>query len=262
MEDRILTNPVSSSQKHCFWAECPNEDQASLTLMKCSKCKTALYCSTSCQRKDWSQHKIVCVEKNNLQKDEDILSVVMKQAKKALLFQEKHKLLMESIEKSKSRLALISQELGSPDARLEGEKIFKDAQNCLSEMIDPDWSKVEFSNPKTFAAKMTIEEGFEKLESLKEKAENFIKEYSCKKPPSIEGLTENEKEELLFKTIDDNISQIDVVSDRILFLISNGCGLVEGNFSERVKQKVELIKDFNLKFEINMKISMKSGLFL
>lgn len=158
-------------------------------------------------------------------------------------------------------MALISRNLGSSDARLEGEKIFKEAQNCFSEMIDPDWSKVDFSNPKTFAAKMTIEEGFKKLEGLKEKVEKLIEEYSCKKPLSIEGLTENEKEELLVKTIEDNRFQIDLVSDKIIFLILNECGLVDGKFSERVNQKVKLIKDFNLRLEINMMTSTKSELF-
>ena len=89
MGDRILTKPVSASQSHCFWVDCPKKDQADLTLMKCSQCKIAFYCSRSCQKKDWSEHKIVCVEKSNLQKDGDTLSVVMKLFEKSLLLQRK-----------------------------------------------------------------------------------------------------------------------------------------------------------------------------
>ena len=32
----------------------------------CSVCKRACYCSRSCQKRDWDQHKLVC---NKLQKD-------------------------------------------------------------------------------------------------------------------------------------------------------------------------------------------------
>ncbi|CAJ1957534.1 unnamed protein product [Cylindrotheca closterium] len=31
------------------------------SLMKCSRCKTALYCSKVCQRSHWSEHKLVCI---------------------------------------------------------------------------------------------------------------------------------------------------------------------------------------------------------
>ena len=33
-----------------------------LGVKKCSRCHTQYYCDTSCQRKDWSKHKVNCVE--------------------------------------------------------------------------------------------------------------------------------------------------------------------------------------------------------
>ena len=36
--------------------------------MRCSQCKTVSYCSTDCQKKDWSQHKDICKAINHLSK--------------------------------------------------------------------------------------------------------------------------------------------------------------------------------------------------
>ncbi|NGX56970.1 MAG: hypothetical protein K1060chlam5_01225 [Candidatus Anoxychlamydiales bacterium] len=254
-----MTKPVFASQRRCFWGDCPNESK-DLTLMRCSRCKSAIYCSTSCQKKDWSRHKIVCIGKSNLQKDEGTASVMMNLVEKSFLCVNKNEQLMKSIKEAEARLAQISEKLGASEARLNGERIFREAQKCNREMLVPDWSRLDMSNPLAIFPR-SIEDGFKKLESLKEEAERLIEEYSKKKPPSLDHLSNGEKEELLFKTINDNIYQIEVVSDRILFLISNGCGLVDGKFSERVKQKVQLINDSNLQLEINVLISMKSGLF-
>lgn len=45
--------------KECAHSEC----RMSETVHKrCSKCKSAWYCSKACQTADWSSHKAVCVE--------------------------------------------------------------------------------------------------------------------------------------------------------------------------------------------------------
>jgi hypothetical protein len=30
-------------------------------LKRCSRCHRVYYCSTECQRSDWSQHKVICL---------------------------------------------------------------------------------------------------------------------------------------------------------------------------------------------------------
>ena len=37
-----------------------------LTMLKCGKCKLVYYCSIDCQRASWSQHKVACVPKCNM----------------------------------------------------------------------------------------------------------------------------------------------------------------------------------------------------
>ena len=49
--------------RHCL--NCLKEVSASL---RCSRCRTALYCSKACQKKHWKVHKNICEDSNT---DED-----------------------------------------------------------------------------------------------------------------------------------------------------------------------------------------------
>jgi MYND finger len=40
---------------------CSRPESSSLPLKTCSGCRSALYCSTECQRSDWSEHKKACL---------------------------------------------------------------------------------------------------------------------------------------------------------------------------------------------------------
>ncbi|KDQ60354.1 hypothetical protein JAAARDRAFT_32749 [Jaapia argillacea MUCL 33604] len=51
-----LTYDESMPIRQCAEAECCN----SRDLMKCTRCRTTLYCSKECQRKDWPLHKGQC----------------------------------------------------------------------------------------------------------------------------------------------------------------------------------------------------------
>lgn len=44
----------------CKNAACPNNSVAKASMLRCSRCKTAWYCSTTCQSADWSKHKAEC----------------------------------------------------------------------------------------------------------------------------------------------------------------------------------------------------------
>jgi hypothetical protein len=35
------------------------------TTLRCSKCRTALYCGRACQEKHWPVHKNICLDSNN-----------------------------------------------------------------------------------------------------------------------------------------------------------------------------------------------------
>ncbi len=59
-----MTHPVSHTRSDCFWASCPNKNQSNLKVLRCAKCKSAFYCGTSCQKKDWKRHKIECWSPN------------------------------------------------------------------------------------------------------------------------------------------------------------------------------------------------------
>ena len=39
---------------------CKKHESGDVKLQKCARCKTALYCSASCQRSDWRTHKLQC----------------------------------------------------------------------------------------------------------------------------------------------------------------------------------------------------------
>lgn len=41
------------------------------TAMKCSRCKSVVYCGAECQKKDWKSHKIVCFDSIALYKEEN-----------------------------------------------------------------------------------------------------------------------------------------------------------------------------------------------
>lgn len=68
--DRCFTkvrkfNPLSVQQKKhvCERQECNNETN----LKRCGSCKSVVYCSKTCQQKDWKSHKMICAigkEKN------------------------------------------------------------------------------------------------------------------------------------------------------------------------------------------------------
>ncbi|KAJ6620497.1 hypothetical protein B0H10DRAFT_2021813 [Mycena sp. CBHHK59/15] len=40
----------------CDFADCENYEK----LNKCARCKTAMYCSKTCQKSDWPNHKVMC----------------------------------------------------------------------------------------------------------------------------------------------------------------------------------------------------------
>jgi len=40
--------------------ECSSCGKASGALKRCSRCKSAAYCSVECQKRAWRQHKLVC----------------------------------------------------------------------------------------------------------------------------------------------------------------------------------------------------------
>jgi hypothetical protein len=57
--------------------ECDNCHQSFEKVGKCSKCKTARYCSKECQNQDWHSHKTVC------DKEEKMYSHIMKKLERA-----------------------------------------------------------------------------------------------------------------------------------------------------------------------------------
>jgi hypothetical protein len=42
---------------------------------RCSKCRTALYCSRACQLKHWPVHKNVCQDSNNAENSDEKLNM-------------------------------------------------------------------------------------------------------------------------------------------------------------------------------------------
>jgi len=45
----------------CCFACHAGADGVDMPLMKCARCRDAMYCSRKCQRDDWKRHKVVCV---------------------------------------------------------------------------------------------------------------------------------------------------------------------------------------------------------
>jgi len=44
------------------------------TSLRCSKCRTALYCGKACQIKHWPMHKINCINSNAEDSDEKLMT--------------------------------------------------------------------------------------------------------------------------------------------------------------------------------------------
>ncbi|KAH7122248.1 hypothetical protein B0J11DRAFT_334194 [Dendryphion nanum] len=44
----------------CFWCQTSPEDKGRSEFSRCSRCKSLQYCSSACQRTDWSHHKTEC----------------------------------------------------------------------------------------------------------------------------------------------------------------------------------------------------------
>lgn len=61
--EKLLFQTISeklTSQKKCQNPSCPSTTQLLVSLKKCSRCRTAFYCSPECQRQDWPNHKVRC----------------------------------------------------------------------------------------------------------------------------------------------------------------------------------------------------------
>mmetsp|Transcript_6717 Transcript_6717/g.10924 ORF Transcript_6717/g.10924 Transcript_6717/m.10924 type:complete len:283 (+) Transcript_6717:194-1042(+) len=54
---------MPESRSKCNYTKCSsnNNGQSASNLLGCSRCKSAKYCSTNCQKKDWVFHKFKCV---------------------------------------------------------------------------------------------------------------------------------------------------------------------------------------------------------
>ncbi|KAJ7077006.1 hypothetical protein B0H15DRAFT_862808 [Mycena belliarum] len=48
--------PQRLTTRMCDFHECQNYEK----LNKCSRCRSAMYCSKNCQKADWAQHKAIC----------------------------------------------------------------------------------------------------------------------------------------------------------------------------------------------------------
>jgi hypothetical protein len=53
------TQPRQPEKEGCLKCDAATT-KAGNPLLKCSKCKTAQYCSPDCQKKDWKKHKQTC----------------------------------------------------------------------------------------------------------------------------------------------------------------------------------------------------------
>ncbi|OEU15488.1 hypothetical protein FRACYDRAFT_218313 [Fragilariopsis cylindrus CCMP1102] len=54
---RSKTNEEGDSCANCFISE---DDMDNVNLKQCSGCKTVKYCSRSCQKDDWKEHRHIC----------------------------------------------------------------------------------------------------------------------------------------------------------------------------------------------------------
>ncbi len=60
----ISPDPVSFTK--CLRCRKRTEDTVSKKLYQCACCKRVAYCSISCQRADWSTHKVICATHEKL----------------------------------------------------------------------------------------------------------------------------------------------------------------------------------------------------
>lgn len=55
---------VREGVEGCWWEQCERhgrvDEQIERMLSRCSRCKTARYCSGACQKADWAVHKAEC----------------------------------------------------------------------------------------------------------------------------------------------------------------------------------------------------------
>ena len=60
IEDEVMSmyEAAAAKQEEKIFAHLMREKDA--VLRSCSRCKTVGYCSTSCQKEDWKQHKLIC----------------------------------------------------------------------------------------------------------------------------------------------------------------------------------------------------------
>ncbi|KAF8598543.1 hypothetical protein BDV93DRAFT_526713 [Ceratobasidium sp. AG-I] len=52
--------PTVSRLRTCAGRGCGRTSASGVRLRVCARCKTSHYCSTDCQAKDWSDHKLIC----------------------------------------------------------------------------------------------------------------------------------------------------------------------------------------------------------
>ena len=76
-DDDNLSNELSNmnihsrkSSRHCLY--CLKQVEGSL---RCSKCRTALYCGRVCQEKHWPVHKNICQDSNNTEDADEKLDM-------------------------------------------------------------------------------------------------------------------------------------------------------------------------------------------
>lgn len=64
----VSLNPAITTNT-CAYPDCPTHDNAT---MRCSRCRSALYCGKACQTSHWPTHKTICktlVSKNEVKKE-------------------------------------------------------------------------------------------------------------------------------------------------------------------------------------------------
>ena len=57
----LVVKRVKKNLQHCDWC-----GAGSLKMPKCGNCRLVYYCSDDCQKAAWTQHKVVCVPKRNM----------------------------------------------------------------------------------------------------------------------------------------------------------------------------------------------------